>query len=283
MLFDAVMIVKSILTSAAACAMLAGPIHAALPTMGEQPWMGYFVGFETKKFRFTVDQNAKIMLVPLNYKGEPVSKVTQIPILYGIEETNADGKTYLRKILPETLSSSDEKTSKLEKCTITGKVTGDAAFELHITQERGVISLGGRMTDPGKLTKNPVRFIIRPDFPNSYPYDKKDDKKGEKAFEKKIADDRIDIKWTDGKKTKLDFEKDVDANSNEVNGPGVAATVIEIAAYKDMRFMFTATPDSVMKFSNEKTAPLYKGFALTWQADPEKDKEGKARLSIEVK
>ena len=283
MLFDAVMIVKSILTTVSACFLVNGSLHAALPTMSEQPWMGYFVGYETKKFRFTVDQNAKIMLVPLNQKGEPVSKVTQIPILYGIEETNAEGRSYLRKILPETLESSDTKTSKLEKCTIRGKVTGEASFELHITQERGVISLGGRMTDPGKLTRNPVRFVIRPDFPNSYPYDKKDDKQGAKAFEKKISDDRIDIKWTDGKKTKLTFEKDVDANSNEVNGPGVAATVIEIAAYKDMRFMFTATPDSVMKFSNEKTAPLYKGFAITWQADPEKDKEGKARLSIEVK
>lgn len=282
-MFDSVMNVRILLTCASVCTAMNGFLQAALPTMSEQPWMGYFAGFETKKFRFTVDQNAKIMLVPFNQKGEPVSKVTQIPILYGIEETNAEGRSYLRKILPETLESADTKTSKLEKCTIRGKVTGDAAFELHITQERGVISLGGRMTDPGTLTKNPVRFVIRPDFPDSYPYDKKDDKKGAKAFEKKIADDRIDIKWTDGKKTKLNFEKDVDANSNEVNGPGVAATVIEIAAYKDMRFMFTATPDSVMKFSNEKTAPLYKGFAITWQADPEKDKEGKSRLSIEVK
>lgn len=283
MLFDVVMIVKRILTTASACFLVNGSLHAALPTMGEQPWMGYFVGYGDKKFRFTVDQNAKIMLVPLNQKGEPMSKVTQIPILFGIEETNAEGRSYLRKILPETLESSDEKTSKLEKCTIRGKVTGEASFELHLSQERGVISLGGRMTDPGKLTRNPVRFVIRPDFPNAYPYDKKDDKKGAKDFEKKIKDDRIDIKWTDGKKTKLTFEKDVDANSNEVNGPGIAATIIETAAYKDIRFIFTATPDSSMKFSNEKTAPLYKGFAITWQADPEKDKEGKARLSIEVK
>jgi hypothetical protein len=137
MLFDAVMIVKSILITASACLLVNGSLRAALPTMSEQPWMGYFVGFETKKFRFTVDQNAKIMLVPLNQKGEPVSKVTQIPILYGIEETNAEGRSYLRKILPETLESSDAKTSKLEKCTIRGKVTGEAAFEIHITQERG--------------------------------------------------------------------------------------------------------------------------------------------------
>lgn len=283
MLFDAGMIVKRLLAGSFACLLMSGSARAILPTISEQPWMGIFAGFENKKFRFTVDQNAKIMLVPLNQKGEPVAKTIQIPILFGIEETNAEGRVYLRKILPETLASSEGKTSKLEKCTIRGKVTGEAAFELHISQERGVISLGGRMTEPGTLTKNPVRFVIRPDFPDSYPYEKKDDKKGAKAFEKKIADDRIDIKWTDGKRTKLTFEKDVDANSKEVNGPGIAETQIEIAAYKGLRFLFAATPDSSMTFSNEKPAPLYKGFALTWQADPAKDKEGKARLSIEVK
>lgn len=277
------MFVKSVLTTASACLLLGGPLTAALPTITEQPWMGIFAGFENKKFRFTVDQNAKITLAPLNQKGEPVGKKTQIPILFGIEETNPDGRTYLRKVLPETLASPDGKTSKLEKCTITGKTSGEAAFELIISQERGVISLGGRMTDPGKLTKNPVRFVIRPDFPDAYPYDKQTDKKEAKAFEKKIADDRIDIKWTDGKRTKLTFDKDVDAGAKEVNGPGVAETQIEIGAYKDIRFVFTATPDSTMSFSNEKPAPLHKGFALTWQADPAKDKEGKARLSIEVK
>lgn len=275
---------KTLLSTVIAGLSMMAPAGASLPTLKEKPWLGFYAGFENKKFQFSVDQNAKIKLVILNAKGEPMAKAYEIPIEVGVEDTSTEGKTWLRKFVPESLVATEPPNGKFEKCSIRGKVTGEASFELNLSQDRGVISLGGRITDPGKLAGRPIRFVIRPKFPNAYPYDKPGlDKKAAKTFEKKIEDDRIDLKWTDGKKTKLTFENEVDAGSKEVNGPGVAEAEVEISTYKDVRFLLTATPDSAMKFSNEKTAPLHKGFDITWQADPAKDKEGKARLSIEVK
>jgi hypothetical protein len=171
--------------------------------------------------------------------------------------------------------------------------------------------MGGRVVEPGSL-KNPLRFSIRAKFPNAYPKaeieEEKDDSKEmtkeekraerkakreaekEKGKDKKkaddsekIAEDRIDMKWTDGTRLKQTFEKKVDASSKELNGPGIAGAEVEIGAYQGRKFLFLASPNSSMSLSNDNPAPLFKGFTINWVPDAAKDKDGKARLSFEVK
>ena len=91
------------------------------------------------------------------------------------------------------------------------------------------------------------------------------------------------MKWTDGKRQKLTFEKVLDAGSKEINGPGIAAAEIKIAAYGKRKFFVTAAPNSAMKLSNAKPASLSEGFSIQWSPDHDKDKDGKARLALEVK
>jgi hypothetical protein len=255
---------------------------AQLPSLNEKPWLGYFAAFEGKKFEFGVMSVGKIILTPMGDKGTAVSHALAIPIEIGIEEVLPDGKVTMKQLKAETLSSAESATDQLVKTVIKGKVTGDAAFEATIEQNRGVISMGGRVVDPGTL-KNPLRFAIRVKFPTAYKYDNPKDKKEEKAFEKKIEDDRIDMKWTDGTRKKQGFNVALEAASKELNGPGIAAAEIEIAAYKGKKFLFIASENSAMTLWNSKVEPLHEGFTINWRPDAEKDKEGKARLSFEVK
>ena len=293
------------------------PASAQLPSLDEQPWLGYYAVAANKRFQFAFAADGKITLSPIGDKGEPVARNLAIFIEILVEEVMPDGKSIAKQVRPETLSSPQPATAELEKVVVSGKVTGEAAFEVTLEQARGGIAIGGRITDPGTLTKNPLRFGIRARFPNAYPKvnfeeirdDAKEKTKEEKRAERKakreaekdgkgddkknakkeaeelekIKADRIDLKWTDGTRKKQTFDQEVEAASKDLNGPGIAGAEIEISAYQGKKFLFIASPNSAMTLANAKPAPLFQGFSVKWVPDAAQDKEGKARLSIEVK
>lgn len=135
------------------------------------------------------------------------------------------------------------------------------------------------------------------DFPNVNPpaeppanndaLDERDAKRAAKKqaedAEDKLKDDEVTVKWTNGKRQSITFEKPVDAGTPEFNGPGITAAEVKIAAYGKKKFLFNASANSVMKISNPKLASLSEGFSLQWSPDPAKDQDGKARLVFEVK
>ena len=255
---------------------------AQLPALNDPPWLGYNAVYANKRFQFGVTSLGKISLTPIGDKGAPVSHALAIGLEIAIEETLPTGKVVVKNLQSATLESSQPATDKLEKTVIRGKVTGDASFETQIEQDRGMILMSGRLVDPGTI-KNPLRFTIHAKFPTAYPYDEPKDKKAEKAFEKKIEGDRIDLKWTDGKRKKQNLIDSVTAASPEINGPGIAAAQIEMVAYKGKKFVFTASENSSMNLAAENTGPLHKGFSIIWVPDTAKDKDGKARFSFDVK
>jgi len=258
-------------------------VHAQLPSLSKQPWIGFYAGHSSKRFQIGLSSQGDIVLSSFTDKGDKVSLILDIKIQVGIEENMGDGKVVMRQIQVESLTAKEPATDKLEKVVVTGKTTGDAAFELNIEQVRGVIFIGGRMTDPGTLTKNPVNFGVRVRIPSLYKNSNPTDKKGEKEFEKKTEDDELAIKWTDGKKVKQSLMEKVMASSKEINGPGINSIEVESAAYRGRTFVFTASPNSAITLWNSEEKPLHEGFSINWKADVEKDKEGKARLAIEVK
>lgn len=259
------------------------PAAAQLPSLDKQPWLGHFAAHQNKRFQVGITGQGRMALTPMGDKDAPFSPTYAVNIVFGIEEMLPGGGTTLKEIKTETLESSQPASDDFEKLVIRGKVTGDAAFEVFIEQERGEISIGGRVTDPGTLTKNPLRFAVRAKIPNVYTKEKTETKKEIKMFEKKMKDDRIDLKWTDGKRLKHNFYEELNASSKEVNGPGIAAAQIEIGAYKGREFIFMASENSAITLSNEKPGGLHQGFTLHWTPDDKKDPEGKARLNFEVK
>lgn len=249
----------------------------------EKPWLGHFAGFANNRYQFGVASQGKMTLAPMGDKGDPVGQSLGIDISPLIEEINPDGKVTTMRILPESLESAQAKTGKLEKIVIRGKVRSGASLEVTIAQDRGIISMGGRMLDPGTSTKNPQRFVICTTFPTAYRHTKKSTQKEIETFETRIEDDRIELKWSDGKRKKLSLIESVDVSSKEINGSGIADLEADISAYRGKKIHFFSTPDCVMTLSNEKKAPLHEGFEIRWMPDPAKDPQGKARLSFEVK
>jgi len=255
---------------------------AQLPSLNEQPWIGHFIGYEAKRVRIGVTALGKITIHALNNKGEMIDMHHPVVVAFGIEETLPSGKTQMKNIIAESLETTDAATDKLEKVTIRGKVTGDAAFETTIEEQRGYFLIGGRVTDPGSL-KNPLRFVVTAKFPSMYEKVKKETKKQISAYEKKTKNDGIQMKWTDGQRQKADLSDSVDASSPEINGPGISEIELEVGAYPDREFVFNASPNSSMRLSNNGSGPLHEGFTITWAAEPGKDPDGKARIAFDVK
>ena len=261
------------------------PASGDLPGLDDRQWAGHFVGFSNRAFQFGLATDGKAKIEVIGQKEKTVSHVLAVSVQFAVEEVRPDGKTVLKTILPETLESAQAATKEPRDVVFKGKVKGDASFQASVHEERGVISLGGKLLDPGTLTKNPVRFVIRVNFPNAYPYDKDRTagKKEMKAFEQKTEKDRLQLKWTDGKIRKQSLSDSVDAASKEIYGPGIAMFNLEFSSYQEKKFDFVASANSTMTLSNSAVQPLHDGFAVTWLADPEKDPEGKARLSFHVK
>ena len=139
------------------------------------------------------------------------------------------------------------------------------------------------MLDPGTLKKNQLRFSFQIKFPEPYLSTFKTGKKEEKEFEKTIGKDRIDLKWADGKRGKFNLGDKVDAITKEGNGSSITSAEIDISAYEGQKFVFASSPNASMTFSTDQATPLHQGFTLVWTPDANKDPDGKARLSFEVK
>ena len=271
---------------AVGCLGFAGitPISAELPGLQEKEWLGYFVGFQNKKFQFAITSQGKAAIKVIGKKGEPLAKKLTIPVEFLVEEIRQDGKPSVKNLMPETLESAQAATLKPQQIVIRGKVTGGASFEAFVNADRGVMSLGGRLLAPGTLTKNPLRFSIRVKFPAAYSSAKAaGDKKKENELKDKLKDDRLQLSWTDGTRVRQPTDKAVAAGSKEINGLGIAALQVEFSSYDEKKFEFTAAPGSTITLSGGPAAPLHEGFTATWRADPAKDPEAKARLSFEVK
>ena len=259
------------------------PVCAALPTMTEKQWLGYFVGVENRAFRFGFTSEGAAQIIPMGKKGEPASNKLIIPVGFEVLETMPDGKVVSRQIQPASLESAQPATDKPRNVVIKGKVTGDASFEIFINEERGGFSLGGRLLEPGTL-KNPLRFAIGLKIPDVYANTKKDgDKKAENAFEEKTKRDRLQLVWTDQKRVKQSLAERVDASSKEISGPGIASLQLELSAYDGKKIEVTASENSSIALVNKPQSSLVEGFSMSWTADVAKDPEGKARLNYGMK
>lgn len=259
------------------------PAGAELPPLDKPPWLGYFAVLANRHYHFGLTNRGKITLAPLSDNGKALAKTMEIPVEILVEEILPNGKTSAKQLKPESLTSEQPATDKLEKVVIRGKVTGDASFEVTLEHLRDTISLGGRLLSPGPLSKNPLRFSLRVKFPSAYPKEMLTDKKDSKLFAKKIAADHLTLTWTDGKRKKQTFDQTLDASLKDLNGPGIASAEIVTSAYKGSKILVSAAPNSVLALSHPKTAPLHEGFALHWLPDAAKDPDGKARLSLQVR
>lgn len=264
-------------------ALAGGWLRAELPSLPEKPWQEHFVVMESRAFTFGLNNWAEGLIVPTGKTGKDISHVLHLPVTFIVEEVMPDGKVATRKVVPESLESKDEAMLKPGKVSFRGKVTGEASFEAFVEVEGGRISLGGRLVDKGKLTKNPLRFGVRANFPSAYRNVKKTEKEDAREFAKKIRGDRYLVAWTDGKRGKFEGADKIEEGAKNVNGVGISEFKMDIEAYQGKVVDFTASANSRMEVWTRGEQAFHEGFSLNWYPDPVKDPEGKARVTFTVK
>ena len=269
--------IRSVLTGSAALWLAASPsVQSALPALDERPWIGHFIGYEDRKFRFGLTMQGKGSIVPMKDRNKPFNDRTCPTFEIAVQELVPGRDPVLKRIQPNSLETADPPTTKLEKTSFRGKVTGDASFEVFIENNRGDFTIGGRVLDPGKI-KNPLRFTIQVKFPNAYPYGKKN-----KAFEKRVSKDRVTVERTDGKRIKLAADEKNALETGESHEPGIRKAHVDFDAHDGAAFEFSASGASLLKLIGTEGSPLYEGFTVQWIPDPAKDPEAKDRLHLTV-
>jgi hypothetical protein len=259
------------------------PLSAELPSLGDGDDLGYFVVARSKSSAFGITSQGKATIKVLDIKGAAVNNNLTVGIDFNVTETTPDGKKVTRKLNPESLETKNPATNKPKNVVFTGKVTGDIEFEATVSEERGMILLGGRLLNAAAL-KNPTQFSIEVDIPSTIPKAKADaNKKETKELEDQIKRDKVQITWTDGKKAKFPANSPVDGASKEVSGPGITAATLDFSEFKDRQIQLNASPNSSMVLSNKANQRLSEGFSLIWTADAAKDPDGKARLAIAIR
>jgi len=253
--------------------LAAPPVHAELPPLMEKPWLGYFVGLNDRKLQFGITSKGKAILLPLKRDGTPHSRSNPINVNFEILETAPDGKVVGKQVREETLASEQPASENPEvPVKITGKVTGDAAFELTVARERGGFSLSGKITDKGTLT-NPLQFVVTLDFDphKDGPRQGADDNKKDaiEKFEEKIKRDELRFETVASKRGKIEFMDTL--NPATLYPDGFTRAELRTGGYGGVTFELEAVGKSKIVFEDKGEQEFWKGFSTRWSVNGDGD------------
>lgn len=247
-----------------------------LPQLSEKPWLGWFAGYEGKKFNFGVGDDGRGALIPLGKGSEPVSSAIWIRIHPVIVEEKPDGRAFSRKVIEDSWEPLSESSNEAETMAYRATVEGGAIYEVHFDIDGDEISCGGRIIEKGELSENSIKLVIRVKVPDYFKYER--DKDG---FEKKFKRDEIGLLMVGKGKKKFDVFEPVD--KEKVNDDAIRSARIEYDGFKGPRLDLESVDPGSFRFWNAQVQPLSEGFSLEWSADPTKDPDGKARFTLTFK
>lgn len=247
-----------------------------LATLNEKSFIGKFAVHERRDFDFIVKVDGKMHLWPHEGRKKSVSFYKSIHITAEVTQM-VQGKIQTRQIIPATLSSSDSPSREPTKTKFTGKVTGEAEFEIVIEYVGDQVAIGGRLLNKGKLTD--PSFQIRVKFGDLYRF------QSEKELERSAKRDRLEFVRLDDKKLKVGVLENIDLAGAAVTGEGLKRIVVDLPPYEGRAFEFEAQGAGKLLLENPRrmASPVKDGFSVIWQGDATKDPEGKARMLVTIK
>jgi hypothetical protein len=255
---------------------------AQLDALDQEPWYSFHTVYSDNRSAIGVTREGTIRILPATRREETIHPNLGLTISIVIEDKLANGREIRRTIRRESLKASTPPTAEPTKLTITGETSAAARFELNLEQSDDEVLVKARLTDRGKLVSPDARFFLLVTVPSLYPWNSSGEKES-RNFERKVADDRVDLVRSDGKKVRVKGGKGIDLESADASGPGLAGISMEFAAHRGRKILLKAAEGSTLHGSNPANSPLHEGFELRWAPDPAKDPEGKATLGIEVR
>jgi hypothetical protein len=271
-------ITLSVLVSAwFACGL--GQSNAQLPSLSQPPWLGYFAGYTGSRGMCGILENGSLCYNHGDGLGS-VSSGSPHFIYPSVRETRPDGKILIHRLLPETLKSDGEPTTKPVKITYQGQVRNGATIEVTVEFMRREISIGGRIMDPGP-GKNPQSFILYTQAPPYYLMygETKSLREGTAEAKKKLqqqiasqravaAKEALVLRKMDGKTIKQPLLETVDLSAADFNGDGFSAIEADFNWLKGRMVRITATEGSRMMLSGKEPREIFKHhFNITWMED----------------
>lgn len=252
------------------------PACGQLATLEGKSMIGKFVSYQRRDFDFSVKVDGKMVLWPNESRSKGVSFYKTINIAAEVTQM-AQGKVQTRQIIPMTLTSSDAPTQEPTKTKFTGKVTGDAEFEVVVEYEGDQLAIGGRLLDKGKLA-DPT-FQIRVKFGDLYRF------KSEKELKSEAKRDRLELVRWDDKKHKVGVLENIDLSSDAVTGKGLKRVDVDLPPYEGRAFLFATKGEGKLLLENPRrmASAAKDGFSVIWQGDVAKDPNGEGRMVITVK
>ncbi len=269
------------------------PATAQLPSLSKAPWFGFFAGQQTTGCTLGVTSEGQIVFNPTKGSESP-SGGWSFTFRPAIEEVTPDGKVVRRELDLTTLESAQPAEDQIEKLIFTGKVQGGAKMEVTVELNRNNFLIGGRVVDPGP-NKNAKRIILvgqTPRFYGSYEDGGKtmtDEQKAiqerqDKAREKKVKGENLELKLLNGKTVKQSLLEPADLGSAEISGVGISEIGMDFEMFRGSSPSLIASPNSAFTLKFKKDARIFKNeIYIYWRPDPEKDPEGKARMAISPK
>ncbi|HSP42100.1 MAG TPA: hypothetical protein VLO11_04465 [Luteolibacter sp.] len=275
------------------------PVSAQLPTITEGDRLGYFATYKDRNIEFGIATQSKVRLMPALSDGLSstfLGGTYTMEIVPQLIATADEGKTTVRRIADNSLTSPDGITDEFEKTTITGEVTGGAKFEYTLRQNRGTLVMGGRFLNPEEI-KTPHHFAIAIKVPAQLtsgnletlyklidaPEDDRAARRELRDFHREFRSDRLTVRRIDGSETRYQLAEPVEGGVAAVNGPGIAELELQSGIYEARRLVITAQEGSAITMETTRDNLLQPGFTLTWKADPAKDPEAKACVAITVR
>ena len=264
--------------------------YGQLPTLNEAPWYGFFVGHKGSRGVFGITGEGV-----MNYNhSETLVNVNSgyfHRIFPGVEEATADGEIVLRRLVPESLETTDEPTTSPDTVTYRGEVRGGAKIEVVVEFGRRDVSIGGRIVEPAP-SGLPARFVLHVQAPPFYlgynerktrregtPQERAQLERRDAQQRATAARENLVLRRLDGSRVRQSILGEVDLSSGDFNGDGFNALDVDLDALRGRKISITTTENSRMMFSNEGSQEIFKNsYFFTWHEDPAQRNSGRGRL-----
>jgi len=233
---------------------------AKLPCIEAKPWQDYFIVLKQRKFQFGITNQGEAIFHPLNKRGNVISE--RNPILFKIEilEAKPGGKFISKKIDPGSLKSDQAAAlNPNQPVTYSGKVTGDATFEITITPSRDGFEITGKVTDNGKLA-NPLSVGIKVGL-RPYVKDATRSPEETKSLEQRAKRDKFEATITAGNRKKYEFKDSVNFHLDMPEG--AESLMMKSTVYDSTEFHIATTGTARMMFVDQNQAVM-DGVNFRW-------------------
>ncbi|MGJ8726671.1 MAG: hypothetical protein ACSHYB_19150 [Roseibacillus sp.] len=274
---------KAIPTSILAGAVMSFSSFACadrLPVLSEEPWLGFWVGYEEREFDFGISGRAEgELMLKDRSQGEMkrISDTRSLAINYLVEEKK--GESWQKRTLEVgQIESELAASNELEECSFVATYKGGTKAKISHRFDGDEVFITIEMLETE--SENPIRLGVEVKVPDLYRLETDID---ERELKKKLKGDEVALKTLTGKKVKFDLSDKVNLETEKGLEGGVSEFSIECKNLAERTIVMSSVTDKTGKIIFGQKGAMNEGFSATWYPAPTEEGKPEPELVIEVK